>query len=198
MAKFIVTVLMLGLLGGTIYLLTQSKQAYKVLPDINQQLEADPYGLWRRFDDPNHYFTAAFPVVPQHATDRIKDELTKQIRQYDMYVASHSDGSVYFIRLIAYPQNAKLTQADLINSVNDDLVRVRAGNQLQSSTSIQFAGRDALKFSITSDPAQLIEGVAFIEGNNNLYLIAVMANKDLFSSADLDHFLNSFKLTSTK
>ncbi len=196
MAKFLTTILLLALLGGTIYLLTQSKEAYKVLPDINKQMEADPYGLWRNFDEPNHHFVAAFPVVPQHATDHIKDVMTKQTRQYDMYVASQSDGSVFLIRLITYPKEAKLSHVDLVNSINYDLVQSHAGNQLLSSTDTTFAGHEAIKFAIASDPNR-IEGVAFTEGQA-LFLIAVMANKESFSQADHDHFLNSFKLTSPK
>ncbi len=196
MGRFLATVASIALLGATVYLLTQSKQAYRVLPDINQQAQVDPYGLWRNFEEPNHHFQAAFPVVPQHATDHIKDPMTKQVRQYDMYVSSQPDGSVFLIRVISYPQGVKVTHVDLINSINYDLVQSHAGNQLLSSTDIKFAGHEAVKFSIASDPTH-IEGVAFAEGAN-LFLLGVMANKDVFSPADYEHFVNSFKLTPPK
>lgn len=196
MARFLATIVVLALLAGTVYLVTQSKQAYKILPDINKQMDVDPYFLWRNFGDPNHHFIAAFPVVPQHATDHIKDELTKQVRQYDMFVASQSDGSVYLIRLITYPKEAKLTHVDLVNSINYDLVQSHAGNTLLSSTDTTFAGREAIKFSIASEPT-LIEGVAFAEAHT-LFLIAAIANKDSFNQADLTHFLNSFQLLAPK
>ncbi len=191
--KFFMTVILLLLLGATIYLLTQSKEAYKVLPDINQQMKVDPYGLWRKFDDPNYQFSVAFPVVPQHATDHVKDPATKQVRQYDMYVASQPDGALFLIRIVSYPKNVKLTHTDLMNSINYDLIQAHEGNQLLSSSDTTFDGRNAVKFTIASDPTQ-IEGLAFAEGTN-LYLIAAMASKDLFNAADYEHFINSFHLS---
>lgn len=149
---------------------------------------------WVDFTAPTGKFNVKLPTFPQHATENLIDSKTKEIKNYNMYVAQQSNGTTYMISLTTYP-NAKETlekEEEELETIVNDLVVANPNNKIKNMHPSTFQNVKSIDFSIESGE-MTIDGKAFRQ-NKTLYMLTMVANKTNYSEKDSNFFINSFKL----
>lgn len=148
---------------------------------------------WISYTPPSKKFSAKFPTMPQHATDRSTDSKTKEPKQYDMYV-SEAYGKVYMIGVISFLKEDKIKDDEAtLKSTIDDMVSSNPENKLEKVQFDTFNGQKAARFTIANGSYTIL-GRAFINKNDLYVLSAVSKNAPEESQKDFDYFVNSIHL----
>lgn len=151
------------------------------------------YENWKEFTSQTGNFKVLFPILPQHATDKILDPKTREPRKYDMYVAANEAGTVFMISAITFPNGIdEKDEEDLLSGVVNDMLARNKDNQLKMMQKGNFRSFRSTDFSIENGDITL-GGKAFIKGNT-LYVLSVIAKHGSFDGRDFDFFVNSFDL----
>ena len=148
---------------------------------------------WHEFTAPDGNFQVLLPSLPQHATDKIQDQKTKELRKFDMFVSTKNDGTVFMISMITFPSkiDEKAYDEVLANIVNDMLTKNK-DNKLRMKEINNFHDIKALDFAIDNNGIT-IGGKAFIR-QNTLYVLSMIVQGDNFNKQEFDFFVNSFDI----
>lgn len=179
---------------GIIALASGIKNSFKILPiKTSQTLEASPYALWKEFTAQTGRFKVLLPMPPQYAKDAVLIPETDKYRSYEMYISEKLDGPIFMVSLITYPGDTYTKNTEVIlRDVIDELNRSKTTNRLKDLKNSKFQQYDALDFKMDNDKYNII-GKAFVIGRT-VYLLAYIAQPSLFTIADYDYFIDSFKL----
>lgn len=168
------------------------KDSYKILPiPSNATLKGAPFADWHDFTAPSGRFRIRLPVLPQHATQTIRDPKTGEVRNYDMYVAEKLNGSVFMVSLIRFPDSKEAPEM-LKKSVVNDLLASNPSNQLKQMKVGQYNQFKTLDFSIVNNE-MAIDGMTFVDGDT-LYLISALFQNAFYNPEEYKYFSNSFNL----
>lgn len=172
--------------------ITFLKYSYRLLP-IGDSKEFVPmtFADWQIYRNPSNQFQVSLPAIAQNAKQTLTDPKTKQTRQYDMYVAQKSNGTVYMVSLIRFP-GTKESPEILQKTVVNDLMAANPVNQLKNMQIGDFNQFKTLDFSIQNN-SMLIDGRTFMDGDT-LYLLTAVFPAGLQQPADYEHFIQSFEL----
>lgn len=167
------------------------KDSYRILPISG----SDPrlmsqFADWQDFKAPKGAFEASFPTIPQHAAQTVRDPKTGQARNYDMYVAEKSNGTIFMVSLIEFPGYTGSLE-DLKKTVINDLLVSNPQNQLKSMTVGIYKLFPTIDFVITNR-ITTINGRIFSDGNV-IYLLSGIFSNAFFNQEEYDHFINSFE-----
>lgn len=185
------------LMIGVIFLATNLKEAYKVLPGSTvPTLDIDPYASWREFSPESGSFQVLFPAVPQFAKEAVNIPNTDKKRRYEMYASETVNGTVFMVSVITYPQDYDTTnQTQTIESVIDELVVSDPANHLLESRQAVFLAFPAMDFHMVNKEFD-IEGKSFMDGKT-VYVLTYVARNNDYNREDYDHFIHSFHLISS-
>lgn len=151
------------------------------------------YENWKEFTPPNGNFKVLFPILPQHAADKILDPRTREPRKYDMYVAANAPGTVFMISAITFPNGIdERDQEDILSGIVNEMLARNTDNKLKMMEKGNFRNFRSTDFSIENGDITL-GGKAFIK-DNTLYVLSVIAKRGSFDVRDFDFFVNSFDL----
>jgi len=193
MSKRALVYTVLGLLlMGVIWAFSQLKSSYELLP-IQAAKKAAPstYSLWQNYNAET--FSVSVPVLPQNATDVVKEPNTQETRIYDLYVSETPDGTIYMISVITFPHLAPGTAPNaLIDSILDGMVKAQPNNVLSENTPASLFGDEGRKFTLQGDE-QTFMGQAFMQGKS-LFVLTGIYKKDNVQAPDFKYFVDSFAL----
>lgn len=195
MVKTTVITILSILLLGLIFLATDIKNAYKMLP-----MKADPilkvpaFADWNQYVAENGKFKVLFPVVPQYLKQAVPIPNTDKQRLYEMYVSQKMNDTIFMVTLITYPKdidtsNAKQTLLDLV----DELKAAKPDNKMKDVKEGVYQNYPAVDYSLESDEFH-VNGKAIMVGKT-IFLLNYIARKNNFSSDEYQHFIDSFQLT---
>ncbi|MBA3957081.1 MAG: hypothetical protein H0X51_01620 [Parachlamydiaceae bacterium] len=164
-------------------------QTAKALPQQESNIQS-----WHEFVSPSKTFKVLLPSLPQHATEKLDNPKTKEVRKYEMYVSEKDNGTIFMISLITMldSSSARIDKEVLTNVVNE-LVANNAQSKIKKMEMGTYKGYSSLDFSVENEKAT-IDGKAFIV-NDTLYLLTSAAQVAHFQQAEYDFFINSFQLT---
>jgi hypothetical protein len=148
---------------------------------------------WKEFTSPSVKFKALFPSLPQHATEKIPDLETKELRKYDAFVSTDAQGNVFMISQMTFPkklENGKMEEI-LKDEVNKILKRNKE-NKLKTMHYEKFHNFTALDFSMTN--GDLLIAGKVLAHNNLAFVLSMMGKTDAFDRQKLDFFVNSFEV----
>lgn len=196
MYKTIIMGIFIALMVGVIFLATNLKDAYKVLPGSTTPiLNADPHASWREFSPQSGSFKVLFPAVPQFAKEAVNIPNTDKKRRYEMYASETINGTVFMVSVITYPQDYDTTsKAQTIQSVIDELVASDPANHLLESRDTVFLDFPAMDFHMVNKEFD-IEGKSFMN-DKTVYVLTYVARNNDYDQKDYDYFINSFHLIS--
>lgn len=167
------------------------KDAYKILPIAGSSPSSmSQYASWQKFIAPKGAFEALFPTIPQHAAQSVRDPKTQQMRQYEMYVAEKSNGTIFMVSLIEFP-DLKEPLENLKKTIINDLVIANPQNQLKSMKVSIYKLFPTIDFVITG-PITTIHGRTFSDGNV-IYLLTGIFNNTNYDESEYEYFINSFE-----
>ncbi len=198
MSRIIFLVLVFALVIFSYFMVRGYKDTYKILPaNLPNELEVPEFAGWREFTPPTKRFSVLLPVLPQHATEVVKDPVSQQDRTYNMYVSEKLNGTIFMISLIDFskPFNPDQMDTALTNMMND-LVKTNPNNKLKYSEFATFKDQRALKFVIENNKI-IIEGTTFILGNT-LFVLTRISQVAQENDEEYQFFLNSFHLLNAK
>ncbi|MBS4168474.1 hypothetical protein [Parachlamydia sp. AcF125] len=197
MSRMIFLFAILAAAGVTYLLVDYAKDSYEVLPITKEVNPASAEISWLNFKSPSGKFEAKFPKQPQHATEKLVDPKTKELREYDMYAAEDSSGDVYMISLITFNEvDTPEEQAPLLTSIMNNMVNASTENVLKSMENGFFQHLQSLDFTIQNGEVE-IQAKAFIV-DRVLYVLTCVSKKLDHSPTKFDYFVNSFHLLNEK
>lgn len=145
---------------------------------------------WRTFKDPQGNFKVLLPAIPQHATDKIIDPDSGDMRHYSTYVASDDHGTAFMVSTITMPHQIKDGQLEeKLKSIVNEMLNRNKENKLQKMRLDKQA--NALDFWLSND--QLVIAGRIIAYGNTVYVLSSVDNKDSYSQEELNFFVNSFE-----
>ncbi len=171
------------------------KESYKILPVESPAtaLHEEKFETWHEFNAPSSNFKAKLPILPQHATERLTDPKTKNVRDYDMYVSEKENGTIFMISLITFLDKSSTYNPDmLLTNIMNDMVAANANNKLKYQKMGSYQGHRSLDFSIENDQAT-IDVNAFIV-DSTLYLLTMISKAEHHNPEEFKYFINSFEL----
>lgn len=155
------------------------------------------YQNWHEFTPQDGEFKVLLPALPQNAKEKLPDPKTKTPRQYDMYVSSKDDGTIFMISKVTMDEdtNAKINE-NVLSTVIDDVVAANPQSKVKKMELGKYKGFPSLDFAIDNEQ-YTIQGKAFLN-DHTLYMLTMVAKIALFKQDDFNFFVNSFDLTSSK
>ncbi|KIA77974.1 hypothetical protein DB43_FG00330 [Parachlamydia acanthamoebae] len=197
MSRMIFLLVILAAVAMTYLFVDYAKDSYKILPVTKEVSAAGPKTPWLNFRSPSGKFEVKFPKQPQHATEKLVDPKTKEVREYDMYVAENEIGDVYMISLITFNEvDTPDEQASLLTSVMNNMVNASTKNVLKTMENGFFQDRQSLDFTIQNGEAE-IQAKAFIV-DKILYVLTCVSKKLSNAPTEFDYFVHSFQLLNEK
>ncbi len=176
--------------------ITFLKDSYKLLPlAASKEGATSQFSSWRDYTSPSGGFSVMVPAFPQNATQTTRDPKTKQVRKYDMYVSEKSDGTLFMISLIKFPESKEAPEI-LQKSVVNDLLAANPTNQLKTMKVGELKGNKTLDFSIENGE-MTIEGRTFTIGDT-LYMISAIFRNSSYNPEEFNYFVSSFDLAEPK
>jgi len=196
MTRLLFSFLALAVVALTYLFVNYYQDTYELIPVTKEVNPANtPITPWIDFRSPSGKFQVKFPSAPQNAKEKLVDPHTKEAREYDMYAAEGSTGSIYMISLITFDEVDTLEeQTDLLTSVMNNMVNSSKNNVLGAMDMGSFQNQQALNFTIENGDAQ-IQATAFIR-DKILYVLTCVSKKISDMPTEFSYFLNSFKLIS--
>jgi hypothetical protein len=198
MAKYLTVFVIIALVVLTFLTISSSKDHYKILP-IGEtdpgSIDLDQYDFheWHEFEPPSKSFKVMFPTLPQHASEKIKDPKTDELRVYNMYVSEKIDGTVFMISLIAFANSYDRIQAEtLLREMMDDMVASNEQNTLQDFKSGEYLHHPSLEYLMHSD--KLAINVMSFMVENVMYVLTRVTTIENFNLDEFNFFINSFEL----
>lgn len=195
MSRTLTILIAILVLIGSFLMIRYAKDSYKILPfdEKNPLNSPNNFQDWKEFSESDGKFQALFPVLPQHAADKIADPITKEPRMYDMYASASDSGAGFIISAITFPE--KIDQKDvndvLRSAVNDVLARNKE-NTLNMGKVEKFNDLDSLDFTIENKEVKVAGKV--ILHDNMLYILSMADKASDFDHNKLKFFINSFKI----
>lgn len=193
---FILVVLLIALL---LYVYGKNVLTNIASPKTDAYVESTlvpSHDTWIQYTPLSKKFDSKFPATPQHATDRLIDEKTKELKQYEMFI-SESNGKVFMISVISFLNDDKVKDEETtLKNIIDDMVAAKSGNKLEKIQYGMYEGHKDAEFLITNN-AYALTGIAFID-KNQLYVLTSLSSSPKESKNEFDYFVKSFKLNSNE
>lgn len=191
MTRFLLAVLGTAFLLLVILSFFLLKDSYKMLPIAGSDPNLVPaFTDWHEFKPSSKSFQAKFPTLPQAGSQTIRDSKTGALRQYNMYISEKSNGTVFMVSLINFPDNTESMET-LKKTIINDLLISNPQNQLKSMQIGNYKLFKTIDFVI-KNPSTTIEGRAFSDGNM-VYLLTVIFNNAFYNHEEYEYFINSFE-----
>lgn len=194
MARNVVILIFLMMLAGILILVSDIKNAYKVIPiKAEPTLETAAFADWREFTAQENAFTVQLPQPAQYASESAPIPDTGLQRAYEMYISQQLNGTIYMISMITYPAQIDTSnQNQMVEDFVQEIVRSRGDNRLQQSSKVSYQGREAVNFIIKNKDYDM-KAMAFMI-DKTVYLLSYVAQKNNFNEDEYNHFINSFRL----
>jgi hypothetical protein len=185
---------------GSFLFIRYIKDSYRLLPfneknplDAGSNKPLSNFLNWKEFNHTDGTFTALFPVLPQHVTDKIADPITKESRKYDMYAAADENGTGYLVSTTTFPEKIDPKNVEIVlrSAVNDMLSRNK-DNKLKITKAGKFNDSDSLDFALENNQVK-VAGKAIIH-DNILYVLSMADQSADFNNEELTFFINSFQI----
>jgi hypothetical protein len=195
MYKTIIMTIFAILMVVVLFLASNLKDAYKVLPgSTTDELKVVPYSDWNEFIPKTGLFKVRLPSTPQFANETVNIPGTDFKRLYEMYASEKINGAVFMVSVITYPPTFPITNNDeLLHEVIDELVSSNPNNRLLETRDVEFQSHPNVDFHMVNKEYD-IEGKAFLVDKTMYVLTYVVKNTD-YDVKDYQYFLNSFVLT---
>jgi len=186
---FISLILVLTFLG-----VRYGKDLYMILPiEEVPSFEEANFQDWHEFSGRDGRFHVLVPQLPQHVAKNVHDEKLGQKLLYNVYTSEHSNGSLYTVLLITYPEPLDLAQQDeQLQAVVDRLMKGNKDNRLKLRTISKFHGFDALDLALENNEYQIVSKAFFVE--DTLYVLTSMSYSAGYNANEFQFFVNSFQL----
>lgn len=196
MTRFLLAVLGTAFLLLIILSLFFLKDSYKILPIAGSNPDLMPaFSDWHEFKPASGSFQAKFPTLPQQGSQNVRDPKTGALRHYDMYIAEKSNGTVFMVSLIDFPDTTESMEV-LKKTIINDLLISNPQNQLKSMQVGNYKLFKTIDFVI-NNPSTTIEGRTFSDGNL-VYLLTVVFNNSFYNHEEYEYFINSFEWITPK
>lgn len=178
-----------------VFSLRFSKESYKLLPmEMGQPESVGLYDDWYEYVAPSGKFKVRLPLLPQEATQDLTDPTSGLTRNYDMYVAQEADETIFMISLITFPESSKpFSQEQLLKDLMEDMVAANPKNKLSDVKSGTYKTFPSIDFTITNDQTRIF--AKEFAKDHTIYLLSVIAKKELDPKLQFDHFVGTFELT---
>lgn len=193
MARLLFLLVIFTVVAMTYLFMEYAKYSYRLIPITKEVNPKDPPSTWIDFQAPSGKFEAKFPAKPQQARQKLVDPKTKQVREYDMYVAESSVGSIYMVSLITFSDvDTPTEQTDLLTSVMNNMLESSKTNVLKAMNMGTYKGHESLDFSIQNGDVE-IHAKAFI-ADKILYALTSVTKQINSEPTEFKYFVDSFKL----
>lgn len=179
---------------ASILVIRSTKDLYKVLPaNLPASISSTSFEDWRQFVSDHKKFKVLMPNMPHHATESLNDPKTQDKRIYDIYVSEKSNGTIFMISLITYPEDKETSDpAKLLKSIVDEMIASNPNNKLLSSRELSYLNNKAVDFSVENADVHM-DSRAFVKGNT-LYVLSYIAKIGDYNPSEYEHFIDSFNL----
>jgi hypothetical protein len=198
MNKSAKVLIFLLVVGGVLYLLLHSKEAYKLLTQNSS--EHNSLADWKKFVPHSEKFEVFLPSTPQYMKEAEPLPHTDKKRFYEMYVSEKLDGTLFLISVMTYPIDLEVSpSSQTLQDVTYELVKTNPNNHLVNIKPNIYQSYEAIDFAVENPPGEAefkVLGKAFIV-NNTIYMLTYTAHKDNFDQQEYDYFVNSFIFQST-
>jgi hypothetical protein len=190
MKPWSILIILFAVLFGSYLLMVSSKNWSEILPTepVNPNPElALQLQTWIEISPPAAGFKALFPVAPQNAKETVMG------REYDMYVAEHTDGTLYMVSSITFPHDSEVIQKGVVlKTLMHEMVESNPQNSLEGVQEGNENGKSTLQFKING-PSRIIEAKEFLVGDK-VYILSRLSNQQHANSKEFDTFVKSFQL----
>lgn len=194
MTRTLTLLILLAVIVGGFLVIRNSSHLVKDSIDTENPATPTDFSHWREFTSKKENFKIIFPGLPQHATDKISDPWTGELRKYDTFVAADNEGPALMISVITFPKNIH-AEADLeekLKKVVNEMLLRNSDNRLKSMDMNGYRGAKSLDFAMTNGEL-IIKGKVFAH-KNKLYILSMIGHQDMFNPAMLNYFINSFQI----
>ncbi len=193
MARFVSAALILLIAAGIFLWFRSSKESLTPqLPTLSPSASID-VNKWQEYTAPRDQFKVFLPGLPHHATENMAEPKTKEKRNYQVFVASKDNGTIYSISLISFPEKAPgdLTE-DFLQSFVNEMLTANPKNTIKDFKLSLWNQGKAVDFNLENAGAVVL-GKAFLDGNT-LYVLSVTTKPEILNPQEYNFFVNSFQL----
>ncbi|MBS0655371.1 MAG: hypothetical protein JSR46_06330 [Verrucomicrobia bacterium] len=142
--------------------------------DIPTFLQQPITPVWKEFQPENGSFTVLFPGNVMHATATKPYGHPNEVTKYDTYSARGSDGTLYTLSEVQYPQSFDTKDPNAIfQSLIQNIVASAATTEIIGQTITTFSNHPAVDFNLQNLKYASI-GRAILVGKT-LYVLTVMS-----------------------
>lgn len=187
------------ILGSIIFLASDIKNAYKMLPGPTSSTlpPVKPFIEWLSFEPSSKLFKAQLPAVPQSAKQAVALADSNKKRRYEMFASEKMDGSLFMISLITYPSESNMSDSqEILKGVVEEVMQGNAENHLNQLDLTTFHDHQALKFDIKNKEFN-VQGLTFLI-DKIVYLLVYVAHQENVNAEDFKYFINSFEIGSSQ
>lgn len=163
------------------------------LKPVSETLVPPNIETWHEFSAPEGQFKVLLPTLPHHAQEAYKEIKTNEMRQYDLYISSKEDGTLYTVYLISFPEDKTISsQEEFLKSFINEMLAVNPKNKIKSMEPTIYQDGKAIDFAVENEDVT-IDGKAFMNGKT-LYVLSSTTKNDNRNQKEFAFFINSFQL----
>lgn len=186
---------------GLILIIVCVFSGYYLVRDINQQKElteeekplANVKEHWHHYASPKGDFHVMFPNMPHHANEMKTESQNQEKKEYEVFVSSKEDGTLFSIYLITFPDKKTLEKdKDFLVGIIKDMLSSNPKNVIKDLKTAPYRGIDTVDFKVLNDDTA-IDGKAFVK-NNTVYVLSATAKNSNRNQEEIDYFIGSFVL----
>lgn len=194
MTRWISLAILLLIIGlGYAYVYTSRLNKPQESAEENQNVAKANFAEWQEFTAPLGQFKVLLPNLPHHATEAYRELKSNEMRQYDLFVSSKEDGTLFTVYLISFPEKKTFkSDPDYLTNFIKEMLNSNPNNKIKSIKSVPYKKGSAVDFNVENQDAT-IEGKAFMK-DNTVYVLSTTSKNENRNKKEFDFFINSFEL----
>jgi hypothetical protein len=131
--------------------------------------------------------------MPHHATEMKAEKPEQEKKEYNLFVSSKEDGTLFSIYLITFPDKKILERdKDFLMGFIKEMLNSNPNNIIKDLKATPYRGMDTVDFKVQNEDTT-IDGKAFIK-ENTVYVLSTTAKNVNRSQNEIDYFIGSFVL----
>ena len=186
-------ILILNVVLAFVFMYTPRQPQLQDSAAQNEIAQQTNFTKWHEFSAPLGQFKVLLPNIPHHATEAYRELKSNEMRQYDLFVSSKEDGTLYTVYLISFPEKKNFKpDIDYLKSFIQEMLKSNSNNKIKSIKSVPYKKGTAVDFIVENQDAT-IEGKAFFK-DNTVYVLSTTSKNENRNKKEFDFFINSFEL----
>lgn len=152
------------------------------------------FAAWHEYIAPSDQFRVLMPTPPHYATENIADPKTSEMRNYQIFVSTKDDGSIFSVYLISFTDKFRKSYDEaFLENFMREMLNSNPKTNIKNIKLVDFRKGKAVDFDLETQDVNIL-GKAFLDGQT-LYILSETTKPQGKDLKEFEFFVNSFQLT---